>query len=438
MNYVQFQHLSLQEITTYQEKKMAEALAYVNSHSPFYRELFANEKIDISKIKKLDDLRHLPVTTKQDIQLHNMDFLCVPATKVLDYVTTSGTLGDPVTFADTENDLHRLGMSEHLSYEIAGCRPTDIFQLMVTIDRCFMAGNASFLGSMKFGAGIIRVGNGIPELQWNTIKRIHPTVLVCVPSFLLKLIEFAQAHRIDYRNSSIKRAICVGESIRTNDHRYNILGEKIHALWPELSMYVNYASTEMQSSFNECVKECGTHHKPNLTIVEFLDDNNRPVKADEPGEITVTTLDVEGMPLIRFKTGDLCYHFEEPCTCGRNTLRLGPILGRKGQMIKYKGTTLYPASLYDILENIPEVKNYIVEVYTNTIGTDGIRILVGSTYNGDLFIKQIKDLFRSRIRVAPDIILEPIELIAKKQMPPTSRKLIKFIDYREPKEENIG
>jgi len=434
MDYIKFQYLSLPEIIAYQEKKMAETLAYVNSCSPFYRELFDRQKIDISKIKKLEDLRLLPVTTKQDIQLRNRDFLCVPETKILDYVTTSGTLGEPVTFADTENDLRRLSMSEHLSYEIAGCSPSDIFQLMVTIDRCFMAGNASFLGSLKFGSGIIRVGNGIPELQWNTIKRIHPTALICVPSFLLKLIDFAQVHHIDYRNSSIKRAICVGESVRTNDHKYNILGEKIHTLWPELSMNVNYASTEMQSSFNECIKECGAHHKPNLTIVEFLDDNNRPVKTDEPGEITITTLDVEGMPLIRFKTGDLCYRFEEPCSCGRNTLRLGPILGRKGQMIKYKGTTLYPASLYDILENIPEVNNYIVEVYTNTIGTDGIRILIGSTNSGEIFIKYIKDLFRSRIRVAPDIVIEPIELIAKKQMPPTSRKLIKFFDYRESKE----
>ena len=434
MDSVKFQYLPLSEIKAYQEKKMVEALAYVNRCSPFYKELFAREKIDISKIGRIKDLLQIPVTTKQDIQLRNMDFLCVPPTQILDYVTTSGTLGDPVTFADTENDLKRLGLSESLSYEIAGCTPSDIFQLMVTIDRCFMAGNACFLGSMQLGAGIIRVGNGIPELQWNTIQRIHPTVLICVPSFLLKLIEFAQTHHIDYRNSSIKRAICVGESVRTNDHRYNILGEKIHALWPELSMHVNYASTEMQSSFNECIKECGTHHKPNLTIVEFLDDENRPVKAGEAGEITITTLDVEGMPLIRFKTGDLCYHFEEPCACGRNTLRLGPILGRKGQMIKYKGTTLYPASLYDILENIPEVKNYIVEVYTNTIGTDGIRILVGSTDSGELFVKRIKDLFRSRIRVAPDIVLEPIELIARKQMPPTSRKVIKFFDYRELKE----
>ncbi|MDR1380884.1 MAG: AMP-binding protein [Tannerella sp.] len=432
-NSIKLQHLPLSEIKAYQEKRMAELLEYVNVRSVFYRELFARENISIPKIRHLEDLQHIPVTTKQDLQLRNRDFVCVPASGIRDYVTTSGTLGEPVTFADTENDLRRLALSEALSYEFAGCRPSDIIQLTVTIDRCFMAGQACQLGSLKFGSGLIRVGNGIPELQWNTIRRINPTVCMCVPSFLLKLIDFAKANGIDYRNCSIRRAICVGETVRTNEHSYNKLGEKIHEQWPELAMHVNYASTEMQSSFSECEKECGAHHKPDLTIVEFLDDDNRPVKAGEPGEITVTTIGVEGMPLIRFKTGDVCYHFEEPCACGRRSLRLGPILGRKGQMIKYKGTTLYPAALYDILENIPEVKNYIVEVYTNTIGTDGIRILVGSPNNSEVFIKQIKDFFRSKIRVAPEVVFEPVELIARKQMPPTSRKLIKFFDYREDK-----
>ena len=425
------QRLPMPEIKLFQELKMVEILSYVRTHSPYYSELFKQEKIDISKIKKIEDLQQIPVTTKQDLQVRNMDFLCVSFDRILDYVTTSGTLGEPVTFALTQNDLERLALSESLSYAFCGCKQTDIIQLMATNDRAFMAGLAHLLGSFKFGTGIIRVGNGIPELQWNTIRRIRPTVCACVPSFIMKLIEFAEDHGIDYRKSSLQRAICVGESVRTNDHSYTILGEKINTLWPELSLYSNYASTEMQSSFNECEAQCGAHHKPDLTIVEFLDDQNRPVKKGEPGEITITTLGVEGMPMIRFKTGDVCVHFDEPCACGRNSLRLGPIIGRKGQMIKYKGTTLYPSALYDILDNIPAVTNYIVEVYTNTIGTDNISIRVGSQNNSEAFVKQIKDLFRSKVRVAPDVIFEPIELIARKQMPPLSRKLIKFFDYRE-------
>lgn len=433
MKSEELQYCSQSNIRLFQEEKLSETLAYIYANSPYYKELFAKEQIDISTIKHLEDLRRIPVTTKEHLQLRNLDFLCVPSSRIIDYVTTSGTLGNPVTFALTQSDVDRLALSEYLSYEICGCKPGDIIQLMTTVDRCFMAGLASMTGSFRFGSAIIRVGNGIPELQWNIINQIHPTVIVCVPSFILKLIEFAEARGIDYRNSTLKRAVCVGESLRNNDHSYTILGEKIHSLWPELSLHTNYASTEMQSSFMECEKQCGSHHKPDLTIVEFLDDQNQPVEEGEPGEITITTLGVEGMPLIRFKTGDVAVHFNESCACGRNSLRLGPILGRKGQMIKYKGTTLYPSALYDILDNIPGVDNYIVEVYTNKIGTDSIRIRVGSSNNNDGFVKQIKDLFRSKIRVAPDVSFEPSELIARKQLPPTSRKLIKFFDYREDK-----
>ena len=111
-------------------------------------------------------------------------------------------------------------------------------------------------------------------------------------------------------------------------------------------------------------------------------------------------------------------------------MRLSPVLGRKGQMIKYKGTTLYPSALYDILDNIPEVKNYMVEVYTNNIGTDEIRVRIGTVNASESFIKSIKDTFRAKVRVAPDIIIEPIEGLAKLIMPPMSRKPVKFVDLR--------
>ncbi|MEG2758406.1 MAG: phenylacetate--CoA ligase family protein, partial [Rikenellaceae bacterium] len=99
-------------------------------------------------------------------------------------------------------------------------------------------------------------------------------------------------------------------------------------------------------------------------------------------------------------------------------------------MIKYKGTTLYPSALYDILDNVPEVKNYIIEVYTGELGTDQIVIRVGSNRNDEHFEKELKDLFRSKVRVAPEICFEQIDYVAKKQMPAISRKQIKFVDLR--------
>ncbi len=423
-------HRSQSEIRAFQEARLREALAYLNQRSTFYRRMFSKRGIDIDTIRTLEELRTIPVTTKEDLQRYNRDFICVPQSEIIDYVTTSGTLGDPVTFALTENDLQRLAYNEACSYRMAGCSKKDILQLMTTIDRRFMAGLAYFLGARELGCGVVRVGNGIPELQWDTIRRVNSTGCLVVPSFLIKLIDYAAANGFDCNASSLRKAICIGEALRTPDGLLTTLGQKIQERWPKLELYSTYASTEMQTSFTECALHCGGHAPADLIIVEFLDDDNNPVAAGEAGEVTITTLGVEGMPLLRFKTGDICIHYDEPCRCGRNTVRLSSVLGRKGQMIKFKGTTLYPPALFDILDNIPEVENYLVEVFTNTIGTDQIQIKIGSHNHSEQFIKQIKDIFRSKVRVAPDILFEPAELIAKQQMPPMSRKAIKFFDLR--------
>lgn len=424
------QFSSPEEIKKFQEQRLIEALAYLQAHSAFYQKMFKEHHIDITKIRTIEDLQQIPVTTKKDLQLYNESFICVSKEDVIDYVTTSGTLGDPVTFVLTSEDLDRLAYNDYLSFTTAGLSKSDVMQLMTTIDRRFMAGLAYFMGARELGMGVARVGNGIPELQWDTIHRIHPTCGMVVPSFLIKLIEFAEKNGIDYDTCSMKKCVCIGEALRSPDFSLNTLGRKIHEKWESLELYSTYASTEMQSSFTECEQFHGGHLQPELIIVEFLDDNNLPVKAGEPGEVTITTLGVKGMPLLRFKTGDLCYYHDEPCACGRKTIRLSPVLGRKGQMIKYKGTTLYPPALFDVLDNIPKIKNYIIEVYTNDLGTDEILVRVGSEDKSVAFSKEIKDLFRSKVRVAPSINFESPEYVAKKQMPQMSRKIIKFIDLR--------
>lgn len=419
------------EIRSFQEARLQETLAYLASRSPFYQRLFADKKIDISTIKTLDDLLQIPPTTKHDLQTYNNDFLCVSPTEVVDYVTTSGTLGEPVTFALTEGDLQRLAYNEASSFTMAGCTQNDVLQLMTTIDRRFMAGLAYFLGARELGCGTVRVGNGIPELQWDTIRRVGSSACVVVPSFLTKMIDFAEQNNIDYNKSTLRRAICIGEALHTPNGELTTLGKRISEKWQNLELYSTYASTEMQTSFTECEVHKGGHIPADLIIVELLDENNQPVADGNAGEVTITTLGVEGMPLLRFKTGDICYRFCEPCKCGRNSARLSSVIGRKGQMIKFKGTTIYPPALFDILDNIPEVENYIVEVFTNSLGTDQIQIRIGSKNRSDAFIKHIKDIFRSKVRVAPDIKFDSTELIAQLQQPQMSRKTIKFFDLRK-------
>ena len=430
MSIPEIEARSLTEIKHFQEKELKKLLEYLQMHSKFYASYFRKHKIDISRINTLEDLKMIPPTTKEDLQVHGNDFICVDKSQIVDYITTSGTLGEPVIFAMTDNDLNRLAFNEYLGFRCAGLTSADVFQLMTTIDRRFMAGLAYFLGSRMLKSAMIRVGNGIPELQWDSIQRFCPTVLVAVPSFLVNIIDYAEKNHINHHASSVKKVVCIGDSIRNTDFTYNTLGKKISERWPELGLYSTYASTEMATSFTECEYGVGGHHHPDLIIVEFLDEHDKPVPPGIPGEVTITTLGVEGMPLLRFKTGDISTAHDEPCKCGRNSIRLGPVIGRKKQMIKFKGTTLYPPALYDILENIEGVRNYIVEVYTNQIGTDEILIRIGAADPSESFEKIIKDHFRAKLRVAPSISFENVDYISSLQHPPMSRKPVKLIDRR--------
>ncbi|MBE0390723.1 phenylacetate--CoA ligase family protein [Flavobacterium sp. PL002] len=420
----------LAEIKAFQEQKLSELLNYVSENSTFYKALFEKNNIDISTIKTLEDLQTLPVISKESLQKHNDDFLCVPANQIIDYATTSGTLGDPVTFGLTDKDLDRLAYNEAISFACAGIKEGDIVQLMTTMDRRFMAGLAYFLGLRKLKAGVIRVGAGIPELQWDSILKYKPTYLITVPSFLLKLIEYAEKNNIDYNNSGIKGAVCIGESLRNQDFSMNTLSTKITDKW-DIKLYSTYASTEMSTAFTECEHANGGHHHPELIIVEVLDENNKSVGDGESGELTFTTLGIEAMPLIRFKTGDIVKLHHEPCKCGRNTLRVGPVIGRKQQMIKYKGTTLYPPAMNDVLNDFPLIESYIIEISTNDLGTDEIVIKIAVKEQSDAFLQQLKDHFRAKLRVSPKIEFTTKEILNPLIYNPMSRKPIHFFDTRK-------
>ena len=272
----------LEEIIAFQEEKLQSALQYLKAHSPFYQKLFQEEQIEIEAIKTIEQLQLIPFTEKSALHEHNKEFLCTPKERIIDYITTSGTSGDPVTFAMSDRDLERLAYNEAISFMGTGSKPGDIFQLMTTIDKRFMAGLAYFLGVRMLGAGIIRVGNGIPELQWDTIRRINPDTLIVVPSFILKIIQYAEENNIDYHQFGVKKAICIGENLREQDFSLNLLGQKIKDKW-DIELYSTYASTEMSTSFTECTAQKGGHLHPELIICELIDDEGNVVKEGEYG-----------------------------------------------------------------------------------------------------------------------------------------------------------
>lgn len=417
------------EIKQFQNEQLKTLILYLSKHSPYYQRVFTEHNIDPTSINTIEDLQQIPLTTKEDLQQHNDDFICVDRRKIIDYVTTSGTMGKPVTFALTDKDLDRLAYNEATSFASAGVTEEDVLLLTTTIDRRFMAGLAYFLGARKLGAGIVRVGSGLPALQWDTIERVSPTVLIAVPSFIFKLIEYAKKNGIDYQNSSIKKAVCIGESLRNPDFSLNTLGQKITELW-DIDLYSTYASTEMSTAFTECEHGRGGHHHPELIIVEILDEHGRPVPEGQAGEVVISTLQMEAMPLLRFKTGDLCEWHQDHCACGRTTLRLGPVIGRKKQMIKYKGTTLYPPALYDLLNEFEAITAFVIEVFTNEIGTDEIVVKASSKDTSKRFQKRIKDHFRAKLRVAPRVEFMDFESINKLRFPAMSRKPVLFFDQR--------
>ena len=435
MNEKDIEFASPLEQKLFQEQLLQKQLVFLQEHSRYYQRMFVENQIDVQSIRTIEDLQKLPFTEKKDLQLYNDDFLCCPEEKLIDYVTTSGTLGEPVVFGCSDYDLDRLAYNEFKSFRCAGVTSHSLVQLMTTLDKRFMAGMAYFNGLRKLGAGVIRVGNGIPELQWDTISRLHPDTIMCVPSFVLRLIDYAKQNGIDYHNSSIKRIIGIGEGLRNQDFTLNLLGARIHEQWPEVQLFATYSSTEMSATFSECEYGCGGHVHPELIIVEIIGEDNKPVQDGEVGEVVITTLGVEAMPLLRFRTGDMAAKISEPCQCGRNSYRLTPLVGRKNNMLKLKGTTIYPPAINDVLANCEYIENFVVVARQSNAGTDDVIVRIGikapfSTHNNEQLIKDLKDRFRARLRVAPSVEILPTDVIQKINYPAKSRKPILFIDER--------
>lgn len=427
--YPAIEKSNLRDIKKFQEHKLQELLMYLEKHSPFYQKLFREHTINPEDILTLEDLQRIPTTTKNDLQQYNLDFFCITPDKIVDYSTTSGTLGDPVTFGLSDGDLERLSYNEAISFACAGIQKGDVVQMITTIDKRFMAGLAYFLGLRKMGASVVRMGPGIPELQWDSIFRYKPKYLITVPSFLLKMIDYAEKNGLDYKNSSVYGAVCIGESIKNQDFSDNILSQKIKEKW-DIKLFSTYASTEMSTAFTECEFQIGGHHHPELIITEILDDNGNPVPEEENGELTITTLGVEAIPLLRFKTGDIVKAHYEPCECGRNTMRLGPVVGRKQQMIKYKGTTLYPPAMNDILNDFNTILCYQIVIQSNEIGLDEIIIKLSTEQEHETFVNEVRDHFRAKLRVSPKIEVIDFDILSKTVFNPNSRKPITFIDLR--------
>ncbi len=416
-----------EKIREIQEMQLQEHIAYCIEHSPFYNKALKNIRAECSNIT-IDQLSKLPFTEKSDIEQNNDDFRAVTPDKIVDIVLSSGTTGKPIRIMYTDYDLKRLAYNEGKSFAGCGLTSNDTVLLTCTIDRCFIAGLAYFLGIRSIGAAAIRNGHNSLESHLHIIKQMNPTALVGVPSFLRKLGLYLKENGMNPAKTAVSKLVCIGEPLRGENLELLKVGEDLQDIW-QAQAFSTYASSEIVTTFCECTAQQGGHLLPDLAILEIIDKNGTVLSPGNTGEIVITPMAVEGMPLIRFKTGDISFLIDEKCSCGRFSPRLGPILGRKKQMMKIKGTTLYPQAIYSALEEIGAINDYYVIVSKESKLSDIIKINV-SVNDPSCTRDMIQDKLRARLRVKPEIVIIDSEAIKREIYTSKSRKPIRFIDRR--------
>ncbi|MCK5849518.1 MAG: AMP-binding protein [Kiritimatiellae bacterium] len=425
-NGVEF--VSPEESRGIRNRLFREHVAYCVRNSPFYRETLGG--IDPSDPDVcVENITELPFTEKSHIESRNDDFLAVSASRIVDIVQSSGTTGKPTRVMYTERDLERLAYNERQSFAGCGISSDDIVLLTCTMDRCFVAGLAYFLGIRSLGAAAVRNGHGSMSSHLEVIRNMAPTAIVGVPTFLRKLGLYMQEEGLDPEGTEVTRLICIGEPLRDRNLDFLKLGRDIEEIWGAKA-YSTYASSETVTTFCECTGQQGGHLHTDLAVVEIVDEEGRIVPDGKPGEVVVTPLAVEGMPLIRFKTGDISFILSDKCSCGRFSSRLGPIIGRKKQMMKVRGTTIYPQALYSALDEIAEVSEYYIVVDSEDDLSDDVTVCV-SVIGDDVAPGLIQDKLQARIRVKPDIVVEDEEKVRSCVYSSKSRKPIHFIDKRK-------
>ena len=394
--------------------------------SPFYAPVLKPLRLSGRKRMSLEALQDLPLVSKTDFEKDNLAFLAVESSKIRDMVQSSGTTGLPTQMLYTARDLARLAYNEAVCFKGCGMTKADRVLLTCTLDRCFVAGYAYCLGAQAVGAATIRSGLNLVDGHAAVMALMKPTFIVGVPGFLRKLGR--HLHERGEPPKGVKGLICIGEPLRDAWMRATALTEEIERLW-QAPAFSTYSSSESITSFCECSAQQGGHAAPDLGLVEIVDRRGNPLPMGETGEVVVTPLGVEGMPLLRFRTGDIGYLIDQPCTCGRKTVRLSPILGRREQMLKMKGTTFYPATVFEVLNGISEITEYFLSVSKDGSG-DGVHVTLSLSKDTPGIRQKIEEALLARLRVRLGISVVDDVTIRQKVYVAQSRKPLRFFDLR--------
>ena len=416
------------------EKLQLERLQKTVRHcmnAEFYRQKFAELGITPDDIKSLDDVRRLPFTTKEDLR-ENYPFglACVPMRECTRLHSSSGTTGNPTVVLHSQKDLDEWATAVARCLWMVGSRPEDVFQNS--------AGYGMFTAGLGFQYGAERVGMlTVPAAAGNTTRQIKfikdfgTTVLHAIPSYASRIYEVMKEEGVDPRRDTKLRVLCIGAEPHSEEQRRRIeqdLGVKA---------YNSYGISEMMGpgvAF-ECQEQNGLHIWEDYFIVEIIDPVTlEPVPEGELGELVITTINREAMPLLRYRTRDLTRLLPGTCPCGRTHRRLARLQGRSDDMIILKGVNIFPIQIEKILLKFKELSSdYLITIETKDEGdVMTIEVELNQLFADDY--KQLLSLEKSIARQLKDeILITPkIRLVQKGTLTVSDeKKAVRVRDLRK-------
>jgi len=355
----EFECMERSELEALQLKRLQIALDRA-TRNPFYQVAFDTLGVTVDQIKSLDDLRRLPLTTKADLRdSYPLGFMGVPRSEVARYQGTSGTTGKPTWVAYTENDVENWSNLCARFLISGGLKKEHTVQLSFGFG-LFTGGFGLHFGIQKVGAAIIPISSGNSDRQLTCMLDLGPEILICTPSYALKLMDTIQSGDIDRRELRLEHAFFGGEPW-TEDMRVRI-EEGL-----QIKCWNNYGLAEVQGPgvSGECAYRNGMHIQEDHFIFEVIDpDTLEPLPDGERGEIVITPLCREGFPVIRYRTRDIGYIFNDGiCPCGRTSRRMSRILGRTDDMMIIRGVNVFPSQIETALMRIDSVApHYMIEI----------------------------------------------------------------------------
>jgi phenylacetate-CoA ligase len=350
-------------IEAHQLARLQLGITRILPQNRFYQEKLFRDQDSIT-LESLEDLARLPFTTKRELVVDQEKYplfgsnLTYPLSEYIHLHQTTGTTGKPLKVLDTHESWDWWADCWTSVYQAAGVSRDDIVFLAFGFGP-FIGFWSAYEGTKKLGALTVP-GGGMDSLQrLQTMQEIGATVLVCTPSYALRLAEVAQEHGMDMRQSSIRVTLHAGEpgaSIPATRKR-------IEEAWGA-STYDHAGLTEMGAYGYACSEQQGLHVNEGEFIAEILDlQSGQPVEEGQTGELVLTNLGRWGSPALRYRTGDLVRHGGYSCRCGRTFLMLtGGVLGRVDDMLIVRGVNVYPSALANVLHRFPEVAEYKIIV----------------------------------------------------------------------------